>query len=292
MPPRRFDQARPFAALGLLLLAWLLVPAAVKSLARASFFELTAPATALASHVRDLQEYWSLEAHSRRQLIEAGRDLARVSASYDLAAQRNGELEAEIGALEQQLRMPPVPGYRLEPARVALRELSAWWQRIVIRKGKNYGIPLGAPVVFAGGAVGRVSEVHEYTAVVDLISNPGVRLSASIEGDARPVSFEGGDNPTLGPARGTVDYIPLDVTVESGHPPRLVTSGLGGVYPAGLTIGRLVHVVPSDDGLFKTGTVDIDDRLSQLTEVTVLVPQPQAPAVASPAPAAPSAAAP
>jgi rod shape-determining protein MreC len=289
VPPRRFDQARPFAALGLVLLAWLVVPAALKSLARASFFELTAPVSAAASKVRDLQEYWSLAAHSRQQLIEAGRDLARVNASYDLAAQRNAQLEAEIGTLEQQLRMPPQPGYRFEPARVALRDLSAWWQRLTLLKGRNYGIKVGAPVVFAGGAVGRVSEVHFYTSVVDLISDPSVRLSALIEGDARPVSFEGGDNPTLGPARGAVEYIPLDVTVEPGHAPRLVTSGLGGVFPAGLTIGRLVRVVPSDDGLFKTGVVELDDRLSQLTEVTVLVPEERPAAIAAPpAPAAPA----
>ena len=48
-------------------------------------------------------------------------------------------------------------------------------------------------------------------------------------------------------------------------------SGLGGVYPPGLTIGTIIHVEPSADGLFKTGEVQLDPRLSELTEVTVLV---------------------
>jgi len=51
-----------------------------------------------------------------------------------------------------------------------------------------------------------------------------------------------------------------------------VTSGLGGVFPAGLAIGKLVRVSPSSDGLFKTGEVQLDPRLSDLTEVSVLVP--------------------
>jgi rod shape-determining protein MreC len=65
--------------------------------------------------------------------------------------------------------------------------------------------------------------------------------------------------------------VPLDVYASSTVPKRLATSGLGGVYPPGLTIGRIVHVESSADGLFKTGEVELDPRLSELTEVTVLV---------------------
>jgi len=273
VPPQRFDQARPFATLGFVVAAWLLLPAVVKSFARASFFEFTAPITAGASYVRDLQEYWSLRLHSNGQLIEAGRDLARVNASYDLAAQRSAGLEAEIARFEGLLNLPAVPGYRLEAARVAERDFgSEWWQRLVIRKGRNYGIPEGAPVVFGGGVVGRVKEVHAYTSVVELISSPGLRLAATVETDPRPVSYEGGDNPTFGPARGLVEFLPLDVVAQPAAPRRLVTSGLGGVFPAGLAIGQLVRIEPSSDGLFNTGTVQLDPRLSELTEVTVLVP--------------------
>jgi rod shape-determining protein MreC len=195
VPSQRFDQARPFATLGVVIALWLIVPAAVKSLARATFFEFTAPVLASASYVRDLQEYWSLRAHSKPQLIEAGRDLARVNASYDVTVQRNVQLEGELARLEPMLHLPPVPGYRLEVARVAERDLaSGWWQRLVIRKGRNAGIPVGAPVVFGGGVVGRIAEVGAYTSVVELISNPGVRLAAVVEGDTRPISYAGGDN--------------------------------------------------------------------------------------------------
>ena len=46
MPHHRFDQARPFATLGVVLLAWVLLPLAVKSFTRVTFFELQAPFTA------------------------------------------------------------------------------------------------------------------------------------------------------------------------------------------------------------------------------------------------------
>jgi len=287
----RFDQARPFLTLALLLLVWLVAPVFLKTFWRASFFEFQAPIDATASYVRDLQEYWTLRTHSKHELIEAGRDLARINASYALAVQENATLRAELDRQHALLQLPPPPDHRLEHARVVRRDFSAWWQRLIIRKGRNYAIPVGAPVVFAGGVVGIVSEVHAYTATVDLISSPNVRLAAIIEGDARPISYQGGLNPTLASPRGVIEFVPLDIsqtssatstaptatgrstaTRDGATPRQLLTSGLGGVFPAGLRIGQITQLRPNADGLFQTGEVALDPRLSELREVTVLVP--------------------
>jgi len=272
--PQRFDQAKPFLTLGLALLAWLVVPTAIKRMARVSFFELQAPLETTASYVRDLQEFWSLKTRSKNELIEAGRDLARLNAAYEVRLQGDSALRNELERLERVLKLPTPPGYRSEPARVVRRDFSSWWQQLVIRKGRNHGIAEGSPVIYAGGVVGRVREVYAYTAVVELVSSPGVRIAAAAEGDTRPISYQGGVNPTYGPAVGTVEYVPLDVFVSAATPRRLVTSGLGGVFPPNLTIGYMTRVEPSSDGLFKSGDVKLDASLSTLDEVTVLVPEP------------------
>jgi rod shape-determining protein MreC len=62
------------------------------------------------------------------------------------------------------------------------------------------------------------------------------------------------------------------VFANASNPKRLVTSGLGGVFPPGLSLGVVNKVEPSTDGLFKSGEVQLDPRLSTLVEVTVLVP--------------------
>lgn len=272
MPFKRLDQARPFVTLGLVVAAWLLVPIGLKTFVRASFFELTAPITMVASYARDLQEYWGLRLHSNSELIEAGRDLARLNASYELGLQQNSELQAEIARLESLLRLPSFTEYRYEHARVARRDFSGWWQRLVIRKGRNFGIPVGAPVIFTGGVVGRISEVHALTAIVELISSPEVRLAGVVEGDSRPISFQGGINPTFGPPSGVVEFVPLDIIANRNFTKRLVTSGLGGVFPPGLTLGVINRLELSPDALFQAGEVKLDERLGSLTEVTVLVP--------------------
>ena len=111
---KRFDQARPFATLGIALAVWLVVPAAVKGFLRASFFEFQAPLEFAASHVRDLQSFWGLRLHSEEELIEAGRDLARLTATYEYSVQQNASLQAEIARLEELLKMPDYANYRPE----------------------------------------------------------------------------------------------------------------------------------------------------------------------------------
>ena len=269
---KRFDQARPFLTLGFVVAAWLVLPTVIKIFARATFFELTAPLGVTASYARDLREYWSLRLHSNGELIEASRDLARLNASYDVAVQQNAETLTQLNRLEGILRLPSFPEHRSEHARVARRDFSGWWQQLIIRKGKNFGIPVGAPVIFSGGVVGRVTEVRAYTSVVELISSPGVRLAAVVEGDTRTISYQGGVNPTFGSAIGIIEFVPLDIDASAQHAKRLVTSSLSGIFPPGLTIGQVVKVDPSQDGLYKSGEVKLDERLGALTEVTVLVP--------------------
>lgn len=272
MLPKRFEHARPFFTLGVILLVWLLLPLAVKTLTRATFFAIQAPLVVSDSYVQDLQTFWSNRLHSKDELLKAGKDLSGVIAHYEFSVQQNKELQAEILRLENLLKLPSMPDYRYEPARVARRDFSGWWSRIIIRKGENYKIPVGAPVVFSGGVVGRVIEVHRYSAVVDLVTSPTFRLAATVSGDNKPISYQGGVNDSFAPPRGRVEFVPLDITASRTTPRRLVTSGLGGVFPPGLIIGDISNLEPGADGLFKEGDVALDERLGALTEVTVLVP--------------------
>ncbi|RXK55658.1 rod shape-determining protein MreC [Oleiharenicola lentus] len=271
MFPKRFDHARPFVTLGVILLAWIFLPLGAKVFSRATFFEIQAPLVVADSFVRDLQDFWSNKTRSKEELLKAGREVAGLVAQYEYATSQNAQLQAEILRLENLLNLPPMPAFRLEPARVARRDFSAWWQRLIIRKGENYNLTVGAPVVFAGGVVGRITEVHRYTAVVDLVTSPTLRLAATVEGDTRPVSYQGGLNSSFSAPRGTVDFVPLDIAATASAPKRLVTSGMG-VFPPGLTIGEITSLELSPDGLFRNGEVRLDQRLGTLTEVTVLIP--------------------
>lgn len=243
-----------------------------KSFLRVSFSEFQAPAWIALSHLDDLEAFWARRSHSKRELIEAGRTLARQKAFYQLLDQHNKALKTEIMRMESILHMPGQRNFRHEVARVIRRDLNAWWQHIVIRKGRNDGISEGAAVIFAGGIVGRVIEVNAFTSRVELITSPNFRMAASVAGDERPLIYQGVPQTGFGHPVGEVDDAPQDLNANTARPLQLVSTGLGGTFPPGLMIGNVHSLEPGSTGIFQVGTVQLDKRLLKLREVSVLVP--------------------
>lgn len=272
MAKLRLDKIKPLVALGVFLVAWWVIPTTVKSFIQVSFNEFQAPAWVATSYLDDLEGFWARRSHSKVELIEAGRDVARVKSLYQFNAQRNETLEAEIERLEAILNLPSRREFRYEVARVIRRDLSAWWQHIIIRKGRDSDIPLGAAVVFSGGVVGRVVEVSAFTSRVELITSPNFRMAAQFEGDERPVVYQGVSQSGFGDPIGSVRDAPQDVTASTRAPLKLVSTRLGGSFPPGLLIGQVTWLEPGSTGIFQAGEVELDPRLLSLHEVAVLIP--------------------
>ncbi len=272
MAKLRPERYKPLIALGLFFAAWWIATPLVKSFLRISFAEFQAPAWVAASHLDDLAGFWARRSHSKVELIEAGKQLEREKARYQVMAQRYHALEDELARLEAILEMPGRRQFRHEVARVVRREQSAWWGRVIVRKGRNYGIRPGSAVLFSGGVVGRVAEVHAFTADVDLITSPDFRIAAQFEGDPRPVIYQGLPQAGFNKPRGEVRDVPQDLLASSGKPLKLVTTSLGGTFPAGLSIGQVEWLEPGSTGIFQAGDVLLDSRLLHLREVAILVP--------------------
>ena len=272
MAKKRLFSLKPFAILFAVAVFWVLVPIGVKTSLRSAFHEFQAPISVGASYVRELQSFWAARLKSKSELYEAGKDLAHLNSTYQLMILENQALKQEVERLEALLGLPARPEYKYEIARVVSRDFNSWWQFLEIRKGARNGIPMGAPVVFSGGVVGRIREVHEYTSTVELLSNNHLRMAVVIEGDNRPMSFRGAGFKVFRSPLGLAEYVPTDIAVpDPSNPPRVVTSGMGGVFPAGLHIGYLQRLKPGASGMFQDGEVLLDERLSNLTEVAVLV---------------------
>jgi rod shape-determining protein MreC len=273
MPRAQPRVVKPLLLAGAVLILWTLLPAAMKSLMRVSFYEFKAPAWSALTYLRDLQDYWSLRVRSKDELIQAGRDLARLNAAYIIRLQEAAAVEQELHQLESLLRLPPLPAYRPEPARVIKRDFASWTQSLIIRKGQDYGLQPGMAVIYRDGVVGRVAEVFAFTSRIELLTSPGFRMAAHVEGDTRPVTFRGALVHPPGQARGRAINIPGDiVSQDEGSAPLLVSSRLGGVFPDGIVIGSLQDLELAPDGLFQAGLVHISAEILSLREVAVLVP--------------------
>ncbi|MGE9290555.1 MAG: rod shape-determining protein MreC [Puniceicoccales bacterium] len=268
----RSQAGKPFLILGLLLLAWLLIPPTIKRFGRNALYEFQAPSAVLASYVEDLGTYWSIRTRSKRDLIETGKELSRLNALYRVQAGETTALRDYNLRLRELLDIPAPPGFRYEVAQVVRRDLSNWWQRLIIRKGRDAGIVPGAGVVFSGGVVGRIREVHAYTSTVELLSSRTFRMAAHFAADTRPVRYEGMVIPSLRSPKGTVRDVPSDLYASPEAPLTLVSSRLGGVFPDGLQIGEVRFLETDSSGLFQSGVVHLNEALLSLNEVAVLIP--------------------
>lgn len=274
--PRRFSHQGKSLLLGVLILIfWLAAPTFIKQFSRVTFYEFQAPAWTALNYLHDLQDYWNYRQRSKNELIEAGIDMARLQAAYSLRIQEADAIRQELGRLERFFELPSLPDYHYEVARVVRRDLNNWWQTLTIRKGRIHGIETGQAVVYSRGVIGRVREVHTYTAVVELISSPRFRSAVHIEGDLRPVEYQGGVNPGLGTPSGMARTIPADVRIPEDGSLRLISSRLGGVFPDGFVVGHLDRIQVGEDGLFQEGRVRLDPGLNTVREVAVLIPASQ-----------------
>ena len=269
--------------LGFLCIAlWWVLPAVVKRFSRVGVYEFQAPSWVAMSYLKDLQAYWTDRNRTENELIEAGIDLARLNAAYELRNQQTDILEREVKALEGLLDLPSLPEYRYEIARVVRRDMNAWWQQIIIRKGRRHGIREGQAVVYAGGVVGRIEQVYEHTCVVQLLSSPNFRVAAHFENDLRPIQFNGGINQILHDPKASLNNVPPDIFIPANQSIRVISSRLGGSFPDGLTLGYVQSLSPDASGLFQSGIVTIDPRLLSIREVAVLIPFHESSSMTSP----------
>jgi rod shape-determining protein MreC len=260
--------------------AWVLLPATVRRFNREAFVEFQAPALLLLGKSRDLATFWEKKSRSTEELVAAGRDLARINAALELKLKAMDDIRRENTRLREVTRYNIPAEYLSVVARVATRDSSSWWQRIVIRKGRNDGIRPGAPVVFGDTVVGRVTAVHLTTSEVDLVTSPGFRCTAYLEGDDqnRIVLINGVAANSLGTAKARVSVIPYDYLLPAGTPARVTTTGMGGVFPSGLTLGYLDGgAYATQVGNFKESLLVPSRDLYNLQEVSVLVPIIQTP---------------
>ena len=111
-------------------------------------------------------------------------------------------------------------------------------QRIVIDRGQLKNVALGSPVIDAGGVVGQVTRVYPMTSEVTLLTDKDQSI---------PVlnSRTGARNITSGDVLAgqpmiELKFVPASADVKEGD--LLTTSGIDGVYPAGLQVARIIHI--------------------------------------------------
>ncbi len=177
------------------------------------------------------------------------------------------EMAQENRRLQAFLEMPVPPTGRPVVARVIGKDATNWFRTLLIDRGSNDGLERNIPVLTPQGLVGRVVEVAPIVARVQLATDPVSSVGALLH-RTRVTGIAAGD----GGAALRLRYLPLMADVAVGD--RVVTSGMGGVFPKGIPLGTVVAVERRSGALFQEAVLDPAVDLSRLEEVTVLVPHP------------------
>jgi len=220
-----------------------------------------------------IQEWFSTRYQAVQQFLAAPRDIVTLRA-------RNAELEAQVSQLQSQVidlqqrvtqteilsalvdfsRANPESSYKA--ASVIGRDPSPFLQYVIINRGSNDGIQRGMPVVTNEGLVGRVDTVIADAARVQLITDPASSINVRLKNANTEAMLIGSITGDV-----SLDLISQDVTVQSGD--LILTSGLGGGFPADLIVGQVVNVRKLPAELFQQATVQaaVDFRRLQIVLV-------------------------
>lgn len=194
----------------------------------------------LAARVRGLFHAAQAEAENDR-LKRENASLALLRADIDRLEAENARLRRTLGYTARN------PETWIAAGVLSVRGGAAGaHETIRVDKGSWAGIKDGAIVTVPNGLVGRVTAVSPHTAEVTLLYDPSIRVACELE--------TGEANPPRGILSGGSDELLIlrHLVRAENVPPRsrVVTSGLGGIFPRGLEVGTYLsdgEVMPSVD---------------------------------------------
>ena len=189
---------------------------------------------------RDTIEYFST--HDR--LLSENKQLKEQTLKQNITLQRLNTLELENNHLRQLL-----------DANKAMKESSVlgeimhvgrdpFTKKVIVNRGGTDGIIAGEAVVDATGVIGQVTRIYPLSSEVTLITDKSLAIPIQVERNGlRAIAFGHGRDNTL-----DLPYLPTNVDIRRGD--TLVTSGIDGVYPAGLAVATVTHIENTPDSPF------------------------------------------
>ena len=184
---------------------------------------------------------WSSLGNHFQSLEQAQQNLkaAELKAlELSVRSQQVEQLQIENQTLRQLMGMSSNLSANFQAAEILFDVPDPYNQRLVINKGQTNGVALGSPVIDAGGVIGQITRLYPMTAEVTLLTdqNQSIPVLNSRTG-ARNIT--NGDM-LEGVPMIELKFVPASADVKEGD--LLTTSGIDGVYPAGLQVARISHI--------------------------------------------------
>jgi len=213
---------------------------------------ITTPLRALTNNFDSAQ----LSEDQYQQLISENETLRSENVQMQEYQQENARLSALLGLKD---------AYGLEStgARVISQSLDSWNRTITINKGSQAGLRPGMPVMNANGLIGQTESVGPDSSVVRLITDEKSAVGVFIQSNRVEGVLTGSSDGTL-----YLRYVGIDAAVKAGD--NVITSGAGGVYPKGITVGAVYSANFQSTDIYQTIIVHPITKVDTYEEVLVV----------------------
>lgn len=206
------------------------------------------------------------------------KDMAEYKSKYEKAEKKIQELEEDTRELQklqtENKRLRSMldlksenPQYSYTSASVIAKDSGNWYSTFTINRGSSSGISKNDVVVTAEGVVGYVYEVGKTWGKVMSIIDSKSSVGAVIERTNDRGIVEG-DLDFMGEGQCKMSYIVKGATLIKGD--YVETSGLGGIYPGGLLIGKVKSVSEDSQGLYNEAVIETAVDFARIREVMVI----------------------
>jgi rod shape-determining protein MreC len=143
-------------------------------------------------------------------------------------------------------------------------DLDPYRHRILLNLGHGDGITKGRTVMDAHGVLGQILEVRDRNATVILITDPSHAIPVRVlRTGLRTIAYGSGSLDKL-----SLPHIPFSAGVREGD--QLMTSGMGGHFPAGLPVGIINKIEPDSSAAFVLASARPSADLTHNGEVLVV----------------------
>lgn len=227
------------------------------------------------SPIISIQTWVSQQYRGVENIVSSSQDIQEIRQQNTELEAENARMQAQIVELQQQLVEYKILSALLEFARanpehkyigasVIGRDPSPFLHYIIINRGSDDGLKRGMPVVTQNGLAGRVVQVTATGARVSLITDPVTRINVRIEPSRSAAVLTGSITTDI-----TLEQIPQEADVNPGN--LILTSGLGGNYPANIIIGQITSVRSLENDLFQSASVQSLTDFDDLNIVLVII---------------------
>lgn len=207
-------------------------------------------------------------------------------ADYKALEEENEQLKIQIAEMEEDIRQseadseenerlrkllnlrPQHKDFELESARITSHNTSNWTSSLTLNRGTSHGVEVGDCVINEEHyLVGVVSKVGLNWCTVLTIIDTDTQIGATVF-RTDEIGVASGDFNLMSEGYLKLSHLPADTALLNGD--LIVTSGVGGYYPQGLSIGTVEEVKIDDSGLAQYAVISPMVDFDSLTQVFII----------------------